>query len=194
MEDKTYVQLELIKGDRGTLHKLRAVVHLSNGKSIYRTLCNFRRYDWSFTEDENGEHGYGGGTNVCNGSGFQYPARSVEEFYAVTLAVCVERMWVSMARTVEDAARVKGVPFERWTEEEKALGLAANRAVHTLRDMARPALDFLLADAIASTHDNRQYFERVAAGYRGGRVAWPVMCECIGFTPEACWAEKEGQI
>ena len=183
--------MELIKGEMPHLFITITCLVAGVVTKVHRHFCNFRRYDWSWTPEEKGEYGYYSGLYICNGGGFEFPARTFEEFYAATLAAGFERMMAGLQAEVETKVRPDGVLWDRLTEEEKDAIMDADRAVYTARLVARPVLDYLLEDAQLHTSE---WFARVFEHYRQGRPAYPSDCECVGFEPESCWSEvAEGE-
>ena len=57
----------------------------------HQTICNFRRYGWSWTSDPGGEYGYGTGVTYANRQFFgldcQTPEQLVRESFLVTLSM-----------------------------------------------------------------------------------------------------------
>lgn len=187
--------LELVKEETdSTLPKFHVEIRFDPSTGIgpvHRWLCHFRRYDWDWTNEAEGLHGYGsGGLNVCNGGGFMFPCRSAEEFVAVTMGITVDRMFINLKQAVKRLCAPQGVDYSRWTEAEKELSYQGRRAVESALEASRPALQWILEDALAHPSS---HFSRVFAGYRGGASASTAAVELKGFEQEErenMWVKK----
>lgn len=180
--------VEYIQAKDGGLPKLHiaVVVREKDGSLTYhnRYLCNFRRYDWCWTNDKQGEQGYCSGVDICNGGGRELPARSVDELLAVSLAVGFDRMMSGLLRDV--VSGYADAVYSDLTEEQKERYHQAKTAVHSVRDACRVPLGLLLEDAQAyQKKHGLPSFARVQEGYTGAVVAFPAKIRMVGFSDEA---------
>jgi hypothetical protein len=149
--------------------------------TITSSFCYFRHYDWCWNWNE-GDQGYTGGMNICNGGSFEFPygdKPSYDTIIRVSLAAAIERWHGEM---IDESAKIR----EKGRSAESFL--AWEGEIKKAFQVAKPAFEQLAIHAIANPSPHFSALSHPDA--RGGRLI-NTRVHVSGFTPEACWSGAE---